>query len=227
MRKRIFLVLIVIIMICPILGYAEENEEALLKNHKSYNVFIDLNDLTLNLVDPVTKKFEKKYPISIGKKETPSPIGNWHVKSKANLKGPFGGYWLGLDVPWDTFGIHGTNRPDSIGSMASHGCFRMNNYNIIEVFNSVDVGASVIIYPGPNFRFSIYSRIIKPNDSGYDVYEVQRRLKDLGYFKYDPNGIYGYTLEQAVLNYKFNFGLGDTPEIDGKFLDSIGLPLMD
>ena len=41
MRKRIFLFLIVIIMICPILCYAEENEEALLKNHKSYNVFID------------------------------------------------------------------------------------------------------------------------------------------------------------------------------------------
>lgn len=228
MRKRTFIFLLIILLCFPQYCSAEENLYDTSSNqHKKYNIFIELNELTLYLVDPKTNKFEKSYPISIGKKETPSPVGNWHIKNKSNLKGPFGGYWLGLDVPWDTFGIHGTNRPDSIGSLASHGCFRMNNYNIAEIFNSVDVGASVIIYPGPNFRFCLYSRVIHPNDSGFDVYEVQRRLKDLGYFKYDPNGIYGYTLEQAVLNYKFNQGLGDTTDIDDKFLDSIGLYKID
>ena len=32
-----------------------------------------------------------------------------------------------------TYGIHGTNRPSSIGKEASYGCFRMYNQNVLEL----------------------------------------------------------------------------------------------
>ena len=67
--------------------------------NKDYIIFIDINELSLSLLDKETKTLVKKYPIAIGKKETPSPIGNWRITSKALKDGPFGGYWLGLNAP--------------------------------------------------------------------------------------------------------------------------------
>ena len=43
------------------------------------------------------------------------------------------------------YAIHGTNRPDSIGTKASYGCIRMYNAHIIDLFNKVPVGAPVIV----------------------------------------------------------------------------------
>ncbi|SFV68988.1 Glutamate synthase [NADPH] large chain [hydrothermal vent metagenome] len=39
--------------------------------------------------------------------------------------------------------IHGT--PDKVGVPLSHGCIRMNNKDIIELFDKVDVGTEVLI----------------------------------------------------------------------------------
>lgn len=41
--------------------------------------------------------------------------------------------------------IHGTNQESAIGSPASHGCVRMRNADIIELFSRVQPGASVVI----------------------------------------------------------------------------------
>lgn len=41
--------------------------------------------------------------------------------------------------------IHGTNQEESIGMPASHGCVRMRNQEIIELFDLVDVGTGVVI----------------------------------------------------------------------------------
>jgi len=41
--------------------------------------------------------------------------------------------------------IHGTNREDLLGTPASHGCIRMSNKEIIELFDIMPVGASVEI----------------------------------------------------------------------------------
>ena len=224
MKKVLIFMLsiVIIIVLLPVNCSSVYSLEKSLK--KDYVIFIDVNELTLSLVDKRTKKFEKVYPIAIGKKNTPSPIGTWQITSKATRKErQFGGYWLGLNAPWDTFGIHGTSRPGSIGTMASNGCIRMANDDIREVFFLVDYNTSVIISAGPSFLFSPYVRIIKPNDKGTDVYHVQRRLKDLGYFKGTVNGIYDYSLERAVLKYRKDYNIPGDNKIDQKFLDSIGL----
>ena len=47
-----------------------------------------------------------------------------------NWGGGFGTRWLGLNVPWGIYGIHGTNQPWSIGTQASAGCIRMFNRHV-------------------------------------------------------------------------------------------------
>lgn len=43
--------------------------------------------------------------------------------------------------------IHGTNHEDKIGSPASHGCIRLNNDDIIELFDIIPNQTEVIIHP--------------------------------------------------------------------------------
>ncbi len=43
------------------------------------------------------------------------------------------------------FAIHGTNRPSSVGKFISHGCIRMYNRDIVQLFRMVQVGTPVIV----------------------------------------------------------------------------------
>ena len=43
--------------------------------------------------------------------------------------------------------IHGTSEEDSIGTPASHGCIRMRNRDVMELYDLVDVNCTVIIEP--------------------------------------------------------------------------------
>lgn len=41
--------------------------------------------------------------------------------------------------------IHGTNEPEKIGQAVSSGCIRMRNIDVVDLYNRVPVGASVIV----------------------------------------------------------------------------------
>ncbi|WP_230530493.1 L,D-transpeptidase [Microvirga roseola] len=56
---------------------------------------------------------------------------------------PMGERALTLDL--DEYAIHGTNRPNSIGTYASYGCIRMFNEDIIDLFDQVSVGTRVVV----------------------------------------------------------------------------------
>ena len=43
------------------------------------------------------------------------------------------------------YAIHGTNRPQSIGGFVSHGCIRMYNRDIQELYRLVEVGTPVVV----------------------------------------------------------------------------------
>lgn len=43
------------------------------------------------------------------------------------------------------FRIHGSNEPDTIGTAVSSGCFRLTNDDVIDLYNRVKVGATVIV----------------------------------------------------------------------------------
>jgi lipoprotein-anchoring transpeptidase ErfK/SrfK len=97
----------------------------------------------------------KVYPIAVGKHSTPSPNGSFHIASRvvkptwyqpgkvvpAGPENPLGTRWMGLG--YKGYGIHGTNRPRSIGKAASHGCIRMRNQDVEDLFERVEVGDPV------------------------------------------------------------------------------------
>jgi len=41
--------------------------------------------------------------------------------------------------------IHGSNEPETIGQAVSSGCFRLTNEDVIDLYNRVQVGATVIV----------------------------------------------------------------------------------
>ncbi|MGH6767989.1 MAG: L,D-transpeptidase [Xanthobacteraceae bacterium] len=41
--------------------------------------------------------------------------------------------------------IHGSNEPETIGQAVSSGCFRLTNADVIDLYNRVNVGATVIV----------------------------------------------------------------------------------
>jgi lipoprotein-anchoring transpeptidase ErfK/SrfK len=43
------------------------------------------------------------------------------------------------------YAIHGTNAPDSIGGFVSHGCIRMYNQDITDLYARVSIGTPVIV----------------------------------------------------------------------------------
>lgn len=95
------------------------------------------------------------YPIAVGARSTPSPSGNFRIVSRVERptyyhagqavapgpRNPVGTRWMGLG--YKGYGIHGTNVPGSIGKAASHGCIRMRNRDIEELFKLVEVGDPV------------------------------------------------------------------------------------
>ncbi|MCJ2035432.1 L,D-transpeptidase [Methylobacterium sp. J-068] len=43
------------------------------------------------------------------------------------------------------YAIHGTNRPNSIGTYASYGCIRMYNQDVVDLYERVSVGTQVYV----------------------------------------------------------------------------------
>jgi lipoprotein-anchoring transpeptidase ErfK/SrfK len=45
------------------------------------------------------------------------------------------------------YAIHGTNNPGSIGGFVSHGCIRMYNSDILDLYGRVGLGTKVVVLP--------------------------------------------------------------------------------
>jgi lipoprotein-anchoring transpeptidase ErfK/SrfK len=58
-------------------------------------------------------------------------------------RNPMGEAVLGLDR--GNYAIHGTNNPASIGHYVSHGCIRMYNQDIVDLYGRVSVGTPVYV----------------------------------------------------------------------------------
>jgi len=191
------------------------------KASNSYNILIDLDELKLYLLNKDTNKIVKTYPISGGKRSTPSPIGTWTIINKGEWDKGFGTRWMGLNVPWGQYGIHGTNKPLTIGGSYSLGCIRMINKDIEELYKLVDNGTTVVIYGGPYGLYENEFRILIPGNVGSDVYEVERRLKDIGYYSGALDGIYGEELKSAAIKFRKNNKLTITHIIDTEFYNAL------
>lgn len=183
---------------------------------------IDIPTRTLTVYDD-GKPF-KSYKVGVGKHQTPTPIGEWEITRMAKNWGTgFGTRWMGLNVPWGMFGIHGTNKPWSIGTRASHGCVRMFNKDVEELYNWVKPGTKVKII-GKVYPERYEDRLVlRRGYKGSDVYYVQVKLKELGYLKGSVDGIYGQATIDAVKKFQKDHNFPVTGELDIDVYPAIGL----
>lgn len=113
------------------------------------------------------EKSIKTYSCAIGQPGHETPVGNWKIVQKRknpiwrnpgsewskdmpatigpSASSPLGLRALNLNV--SGIRLHGTVSINSIGTAASHGCMRMRNSDIIDLFDRVDVGTKVFIIP--------------------------------------------------------------------------------
>ncbi len=189
-------------------------------------IHIDLVKKALTLYEGT--KILKVYAIASGTAQTPSPIGNFRVSSRfsSEMSG-FGTRFLGLDVPWGQYGIHGTNKPGSIGTNASHGCIRMYVKSAEELYRLTPNGTKVIIEGGPYGPLDSYLPTLVPGSRSSHVREVQRRLNSLGYDCGNPDGVYGAATSRAVVKAREAFGLSRVDKVDGALYEKLGIILFE
>lgn len=172
---------------------------------KVYVIFIEVEDKTLYLLE--NGVCIKEYTIASGKSGFPSPLGSWRIVEKGDWGEGFGGSWLGLDVPWGTYGIHGTIDSGSIGGAASKGCIRMFSSDVAELYSLVPIGTEVTIVNGPFGPFGRGYDEINPGDRGADVLAIQRRMRQLDYYNGPLDGIYEDDLKKAIHQFQRANGL--------------------
>lgn len=120
------------------------------------SIVVNLPSRTLSLLNDGS--LVKVYSVAIGSPATPTPLGafkifnkevnpSWYPPGKdyriaSGPDNPLGYRWMEFSP---TYGIHGTNRPASIGSVVSNGCIRMNESDVEELFDQVPLGTLVTI----------------------------------------------------------------------------------
>jgi len=105
----------------------------------------------------------KSYRIAVGRRGWETPTGKFKVAQMyrdpawmspftgAVIPGgapgnPLGRYWIGFWTNGKNWiGFHGTPSPSSVGKAVSHGCIRMYNKDIQELFKQVSVGTPVTV----------------------------------------------------------------------------------
>ena len=121
-----------------------------------------------NQVKPADAKLVAQFPVTMGSKEYPLPIGRWKATTyafeppfkfqpellngtDANDKeellppgpnGPVGVAWL--DLTKEHYGIHGTDSPETIGRAESSGCIRLANWDVIRLSRMLKPGFTAI-----------------------------------------------------------------------------------
>lgn len=169
---------------------------------RGYALDIDLDALIMTVY--ADGKVFRTYPVSGGAANTPSPVGTWHVNEISDWGKGFGGSWIGLDVPWGVYGIHGTKEPWLVGKRnVSHGCIRMEDKDASQVKNLVAIGTDVRIKQNLPFRK------MGKDMAGSDVYHTQMMLENLGFYTGAIDGIYGEGTERAVKSFQRTYSLKD------------------
>lgn len=104
------------------------------------------------------------FPIAVGQAEWETPMGQFRITQmekdptwqhpitgeivEAGPDNPLGARWIGF---WSDgrsqIGFHGTNQEDSIGQAISHGCIRLRNSDIRDLYEQVSIGVLVTVTP--------------------------------------------------------------------------------
>lgn len=116
-------------------------------------IIVDKSDFKLYWIR--NSQLVKAYPIAHGRNNC-TPCATWKILAKYRTD-PHGVYGprktrlfrrVGRPGHYryvhSAYGIHGTNQPWVIGTMASHGCIRMYNRDVLQLWPQVKIGTMVV-----------------------------------------------------------------------------------
>lgn len=193
---------------------------------EKYAIHVDVEQKRLTLF--LGEQIVKTYTVATGAWDTPTPVGVFTITHRfSGQMGGFGTCFLGLNVPWGNYGIHGTNKPESIGYDASHGCIRMNVTDAEELYALVPNGTKVVIECGPFGELGGTLRMLENGDRSAAVRAVQRKLRALGFYHGWPDGVFGDGTQQAVDKARKTFGLPPTGCVDWALYQALGLTVFE
>ena len=138
------------------------------------------------------------YPIGIGREGWETPLGLTEIVAKrvdptwfpppsiraerpelpaAVAPGPANPLGArGLYLGFDGYVVHGTNRPAGVGRFVSHGCIRMYNEDVQELYDRTEIGTPVaIIYESVKLGWmagALYIEVHPTRDQALDIEET-------------------------------------------------------
>jgi L,D-transpeptidase catalytic domain len=135
-------------------GWVPENALSDLNvSHKLIDV--DKRTLRLRVFDGGKQVFTAR--VGVGKAGTITPSGHFYVREKFHVKGVplYGPRAIGTSAYAPTLsdwpgggvvGLHGTNEPGLIPGRPSHGCIRLRNADILELYRLAERGTPINIH---------------------------------------------------------------------------------
>ena len=203
MRKVVCLLCFLLTVLFSISAFAESTT-ATQSNAVKRWVLINIPARSLRVYD--NDKCIAMYPVGVGKIVSTTPSGYFSVVEKivnptwtdpsdtsvvipSGPDNPLGYRWIGIG---GNYGIHGTNRPTSVGHYVSNGCVRMVEENVEKVFDMVEVGTEVQI---------IYNRLVIDktfdNRIAYYIYPDGYNMQNLT-VDFVQKGLAGYGVGDFV-----------------------------
>lgn len=237
LKKYVIILICLLIVLVSISGYYIKHLNTInLLDHgkidnknrtQNYTVLIEVDLKRLSIIDRKDGRLVNSFGVATGKSDSPTPLGSFIITDKAHWGEGFGSRWMELNVPWGKYGIHGTNKPGSIGFNLSGGCIRMRNQDVEKVYDLVEKGTTVVITNGLYGPFGNGFRTLRPGDRGADVLEVQKRLTKKGYYEGTLDGIYGEAMKKGLISFLQSSNIELTDKINEKIYNVLDIYLMD
>lgn len=185
----------------------------------------------------VGNQIVRYFPVGLGRPGYMTPVGKYRVTKKVIDPGwehpylpkgkvriapgadnPLGTRWIGFhEDSGGEYGMHGTDRPSSVGHFSSHGCVRMKIKDAEALFEMVDVGTPVeVVYEpvlirpkGEELRVVIFPDVFRKGMPTAD--RVVRNILE----KYPQAKVEVEKLQAALANPR------QQPVVVGQLLDSV------
>lgn len=123
--------------------------------------YLIVNKSTNELAYILDGEIKQIYDVATGALDHMTPEGEHQIVVKAvnpyyrkldipggDKRNPLGSRWLGFDAEdtdGRTYGVHGTNAPQSIGKYITSGCVRMKNEDVEILFEEILLGTKILI----------------------------------------------------------------------------------
>jgi len=142
-------VLAAMTVLCASICWGQGASQTIWKPVARRKLLVSIPDRKLAVIEH--RRVLRIFHVAVGAPFSPTPTGTFEIVNLVSeptyfhsgtvippsADNPVGSRWIGLNQKG--YGIHGTNEPKSIGNAASHGCIRLRNHDVEQLFKMVHV----------------------------------------------------------------------------------------